>query len=142
MTPLHRHIFPGASHGIGHMLGPLGVGHGETSCILLPAVCKWNCLYGSNVERLEKAAKIFWEIDVARELFEAKGLEQETSQLSDLIDVVVRTLGMPRTLSEVGVGRDQFEHLAINSLHDGCVQTDPGKIVRKEQVLEILEMCA
>ncbi|CEJ57318.1 hypothetical protein PMG11_06015 [Penicillium brasilianum] len=29
----------GASHGIGHQLGPLGVGHGDTSCILLPAVC-------------------------------------------------------------------------------------------------------
>ncbi|KAI1676090.1 Iron-containing alcohol dehydrogenase [Pyrenophora tritici-repentis] len=29
----------GASHGIGHQLGPLGVGHGETSCIILPWVC-------------------------------------------------------------------------------------------------------
>ena len=32
----------GASHGIGHQLGPLGVGHGETSCVLLPAVCRFN----------------------------------------------------------------------------------------------------
>ena len=27
----------GGSHGIGYQLGPLGVGHGETSCIMLPA---------------------------------------------------------------------------------------------------------
>tara|TARA_R110002060_G_scaffold50100_5_gene60949 strand:+ start:260 stop:688 length:429 start_codon:yes stop_codon:yes gene_type:complete len=27
----------GGSHAIGHQLGPLGVGHGETSCIMLPA---------------------------------------------------------------------------------------------------------
>ena len=32
----------GDSHGIGHQLGPLGVGHGETSCVLLPAVCRFN----------------------------------------------------------------------------------------------------
>ncbi len=32
----------GASHGIGHQLGPLGVGHGETICILLLAVCRFN----------------------------------------------------------------------------------------------------
>lgn len=142
MTPLHRHSFPGASHGIGHMLGPLGVGHGETSCILLPAVCEWNYAHGSNVERQEKTAKIFWDIDTARGLFEAKGLKRETAQLSDLIDVIVRALGMPRSLSEVGVGRDKFEAMAVYSLDDACVKADPGNITRKEQVLEILEMCA
>lgn len=142
MVPLHRHIFPGASHGIGHMLGPLGVGHGETSCILLPAVCKWNYLHDSNVERQRIAAKIFWDIDIARKLFEAKGLEEETSQPDHLIDAVVRALGMPRSLSEVGIGHDKFEALAINSLEDPCLRIDPGKIVRKEQVLEILDLCA
>src|SRR5271170_3476438 len=33
-------LLVGASHGIGHQLGPLGVGHSQTSCILLPAVLK------------------------------------------------------------------------------------------------------
>lgn len=41
-----RMIFPkvpvGGSHGIGHQLGPLGVAHGETSCVLLPAVMRYN----------------------------------------------------------------------------------------------------
>lgn len=41
----------GASHAIGHQLGPLGVSHGETSCILLPAVCKYNAVKGANCER-------------------------------------------------------------------------------------------
>jgi alcohol dehydrogenase class IV len=44
----------GASHAIGHQLGPLGVGHGETSCVMLPAVCKFNAAKKANVERQEK----------------------------------------------------------------------------------------
>ena len=45
----------GASHGIGHQLGPLGVGHGETSCILLPAVCRYN--EGVNLERQRRVVE-------------------------------------------------------------------------------------
>lgn len=42
IRPVLRGVPLGASHGIGHQLGPLGVGHGETSCVLLPALCKGN----------------------------------------------------------------------------------------------------
>ncbi|KAF4430455.1 alcohol dehydrogenase [Fusarium acutatum] len=44
----------GASHAIGHQLGPLNVGHGETSCILLPAVCKFNARKSTNNDWQEK----------------------------------------------------------------------------------------
>lgn len=37
-----RRMLAGASHGIGHQLGPLGVDHGHTSRVLLPAVLKYN----------------------------------------------------------------------------------------------------
>lgn len=143
MTFIHIMVFPGASHGIGHMLGPLGVGHGHTSCILLPAVCKWNARQNvANVERQELMAKVFWDMDVARKRFEAQGLEQGKADLGDLIDAVARELGMPRSLEEVGVGRDKFEALAVNSLEDLCTKANPAKIDKKEQVLEILDMCA
>lgn len=49
----------GASHAIGHQLGPLGVGHGETSCIMLPAVCKWNLKVGANNDRQAHTKKSF-----------------------------------------------------------------------------------
>ena len=142
MTPLHKHIYPGASHGVGHMLGPLGVGHGETSCILLPSVCKWNAQNNANVERQQLAAKVLWEIPIARQRFEAKGLEKETADLGDLLDLIFRELGMPRSLAEVGVGRDKFYALAVNSLEDLCCKANPIPMERKEQVMEILEMCA
>ena len=124
------------------MLGPLGVGHGETSCILLPAVCKWNAKQKANVDRQELMVKVFWDMDIAREKFEARGLQEGTADLGDLIDAVARELDMPRSLEEVGVGRDRFDDLAVNSLEDMCTQANPARIDRKEQVLEILHMCA
>ena len=142
MTPLHHGVQPGASHGIGHQLGPLGVGHGETSCILLPSVCKWNARQKANVERQALLAECLWKIDGAREKFEARGPREEDSDLGDLMDAIVRELGMPRSLKEVGVGRNKFDDLARNALYDKCTRSNPAKIDRKEQILEILEMCA
>ncbi|KAF6227568.1 hypothetical protein HO173_012207 [Letharia columbiana] len=111
----------------GHRLGPLGVGHGITSCILLPAVCKWNAKQKANVERQKLMEKILWDIDAAREFFEARGLKKGEADLEDLIDAIVR---------------EKFEDLAVNALEDNCTQANPARIYKQEQVLEILEMCA
>ena len=41
--PLATGVPMGASHGIGYVLGAVfGVPHGHTSCIMLPAVMRWN----------------------------------------------------------------------------------------------------
>ena len=124
------------------MLGPLGVGHGETSCILLPAVCKWNAKNNANVGRQNLARELLWATKEASERFEASRLTRDTADLGDLIDVIVRQLGLPRTLSEVKVGRDKFKQLAVNSLEDASCQMNPLPLTKEEQVLEILEMCA
>lgn len=142
MYCLYRKVLPGASHGIGHMLGPLGVAHGHTSAILLPSVCKYNAKEGANAERQNMLTKVFWEIEVAKKLFESKGLKEEEADLGDLIDVLFKELGMPRTLREVGVEKEKFEALAVNSLEDSCTKSNPAPLKTKEQILEILEMCA
>ncbi|MCJ1394799.1 hypothetical protein MMC18_007679 [Xylographa bjoerkii] len=142
MVPLNREIYPGASHGIGHMLGPMGVGHGETSCILLPSVCKYNAIHNANVERQKFVKTLLWAIPVVREFLVARGLTEANADLGDVLDAVIRELGMPRSLKEVGVGRERFAELAVNSLSDLCMPTNPVPIKRKEQVMEILEMCA
>ncbi|MCJ1452104.1 hypothetical protein MMC28_002445 [Mycoblastus sanguinarius] len=141
MTLLPRGIPGGASHGIGHMLGPLGVAHGETSCVLLPAVCRYNAKQGANIERQRLACEVLWGIAIAREKFDHEGLDEANAGLGDLIDVVVRELGMPRTLGQVGVKRESFEALAGNALEDECCKANPVPLVKREQVLEILEMC-
>ncbi len=131
----------GASHAIGHQLGPLGVGHGETSCIMLPAVCKWNEKVGANVERQVYTKKILLRSPVVKKLLEKKyGSDLEGVDLGDTLDVIFRDIGMPRTLKEVGVGRDKLDGLARNSLKDHWIKTNAKPITEMEQVMEILEM--
>ncbi|KNG84402.1 Fe-containing alcohol dehydrogenase [Aspergillus nomiae NRRL 13137] len=130
----------GASHGIGHQLGPLGVGHGETSCVLLPAVCKFNARHGANGERQERVKGFLLGQGVVREVLERRGLDVTKVDLGDVLDAVIRELGMPRSLKDVGVGRDQLDRLAESSLQDRWCKTNPVPLTEKSQILEILEM--
>ncbi len=76
------------------------------------------------------------------EVLKARGLKEESSDAGDALDAVFRELGMPRSLKEVGVGREKFDALAVNSLKDPCCAVNPIPLTKKEQVLEILELCA
>ncbi|KAL2848173.1 alcohol dehydrogenase [Aspergillus pseudoustus] len=129
----------GASHGIGHQLGPLGVGHGETSCILLPAVCKYNARHNANNDRQTRLRDFLLKQTIVTQVLESRGLKKEDVDLGDVLHAVIRELGMPRSLGEVGVGRDKLDGLAQNSLHDRWCRTNPVPLNEKEQVLEILE---
>lgn len=140
MAAIGHGVPMGASHAIGHQLGPLGVGHGETSCILLPAVCKYNADRKANVERQRDVADILWRYPEVQDVLTTRGLRQEESQLSDVLDAIIRELGMPRSLKDVGVGRDKIDQLAETSLHDRWVATNPVPLKEKRQVLELLEM--
>ncbi|KAK4694332.1 hypothetical protein P7C71_g3236, partial [Lecanoromycetidae sp. Uapishka_2] len=130
----------GGSHGIGHQLGPLGVGHGETSCILLPAVSKFNKRV--NEKQQQKVLDILWSESSVKEVLEQTQLEKDKTDLGDALDAVLRALGMPRSLSEFGIGRDKLEALAEGSLSDRYCKTNPIPLEKKEQVREILEMVA
>ena len=133
-------LLAGASHGIGHQLGPLGVGHGETSCILLPAVLKYNAKI--NADRQDQLKRLVWRDPVVADVLERRGLGRESSDLGDALDGVFRALGMPRSLKEVGVGTAQFGVLARNSLLDPCCVVNPVSLTEEGQVLEILGMVA
>ncbi|KAI0874343.1 putative Fe-containing alcohol dehydrogenase [Hypoxylon argillaceum] len=129
----------GASHGIGHQLGPAGVGHGETSCILNPVVCKYNYAKKANVARQDAVTEILWQDAQAIAVFEGRGLKKESADLGDLMDAIIRALGLPRTLKEFGIGEDRLDGIAEHSLHDRWVKTNPAHL-DKESVLEILRM--
>ncbi|KAJ7812667.1 putative Fe-containing alcohol dehydrogenase [Mycena olivaceomarginata] len=118
------------SHAIGHILGPFGVVHGATSGILLPAVCKYNARYSADAgERQATAKAILWSVSEMRSLAESKGLVEGVADLGDLLDVLVRQLGMARTLAEF-------------SVLDPCAATNPVPLKEPAQVMEILEMVA
>ncbi|KAI0452212.1 putative Fe-containing alcohol dehydrogenase [Xylaria acuta] len=106
--------------GIRHQLDPAGVGHGETSRILGPAVCKYN--YAKKANDDAHAAAVF----------EERGLKRETADLGDLMDAIFRALGLPRTLKEFGIGEDRLDGIAEHSLQDTHLD--------KAGVLEILRM--
>ncbi|KAL2786658.1 alcohol dehydrogenase [Aspergillus keveii] len=130
----------GASHGIGHQLGPLGVGHGDTSCILLPAVCKYNARHGVNTEQQARLCAFLPGQPGVGDVLASRSLLKEEVDLGDVLDAIIRELGLPRTLSGVGVTREHLDDLATNSLRDRWCATNPVPLVDKGQVLEILEM--
>ncbi|MFN4014008.1 MAG: iron-containing alcohol dehydrogenase [Reyranella sp.] len=116
----------GASHGIGHVLGAAcHVPHGHTSCVMLPSVLRWNL--PANAERQKRVGEAFGKPDAAA---------------GDLVEGLVKTLGLPGRLSEVGVGRDRFREIAEKSMHDRAVLNNPRPIKGPEQVMEILELAA
>jgi alcohol dehydrogenase class IV len=128
----------GASHAIGYQLGPLGVGHGETSCILLPAVCKYNAQKGANNDRQSVVRDTLLAQKPLQELLTKSSLEAAKMDLGDILDVMIRDLEMPRSLKAVNVGKDKLDLLATNSLHDLWIKTNAVPMTEKSQVMEVL----
>lgn len=138
-----RGVPMGASHAIGHQLGPLGVGHGETSCICLPAVCRFNALKGANVHRQDGLAAELMRIpDVAVLMGTGHTPTAPPPQLGDILARIVVELGMPRTLGDVGVRREavDMDILAQNVMSDKWAETNAVPLVEKGLVMEVLEM--
>jgi maleylacetate reductase len=116
----------GASHGIGHVLGAAcHVPHGHTSCVMLPSVLRWNL--PANAERQTRVSDAFGKPDIPA---------------ADLVAGLVETLGLPRRLADVGVGRDRFQEIAEKSMHDRAVLNNPRPIKGPAEVVEILELAA
>jgi maleylacetate reductase len=116
----------GASHGIGYVLGAaFDVPHGHTSCVMLPAVMRWN--KPANAERQAQIAI-------------ATG--QPGKDAADALDQLIRGLGMPRSLREVKVSSEHFDRIAEQAMHTPWVPRNPRKIEGPAQVREILELAA
>ena len=117
----------GASHAIGHVLGgTYGVPHGVTSCVMAPYVQAWNIAGGD--ERIAERQRRL-----------AACLGQAARPAAELLGDLIRGLGMPHTLGEVGVGRDAFQHIAEYTLEDIWGKTNPRPLTCAGDVMEILE---
>ena len=126
MGPLASGVPMGASHGIGYVLGALfGVPHGETSCIMLPAVMRWN----------EPANR-------AQQDLVSSAMNHPGEDAGDVLDRFIAALGMPRSLGAVGIGPESFEVIATQAMHTPWVPRNPRRIDRPAQVREILELTA
>jgi maleylacetate reductase len=116
----------GASHGIGYVLGAaFDVPHGYTSCIMLPAVMRWN--ERDNAERQSVVSA-------------AMGYPGRNA--ADVLDAFIRSLGMPRTLTDVRVSPEHFDGIAEQAMRTPWVPRNPRKIDHPAQVREILLLAA
>jgi maleylacetate reductase len=126
----------GASHAIGHKLGGVfGVDHGVTSCVMLPAVMQWN--YPVNAKLQQSIVDVFNESGVTK-LLEKESIP--TQDASQLLKGYIRLLGMPGSLTEVGVGRDKWELLAKETMTDPWTKTNPRKVNGVEDLIEIFKL--
>ena len=114
----------GASHGIGYILGGArGVPHGITSCLGLPAVMRWN-----------EPVNAVRQQDIARLLGGVSG--------SVALRDVIRGLGLPTTLAEVGIGLDEIPSLASKWDGGPPIATNPRPVHSAADVAEIMALMA
>jgi maleylacetate reductase len=124
VAPVAAGVGVGASHGIGYVLGgTYGVPHGHTSCVMLPAVLRWNA--AENAQR-------------QRALSEAMGAPARPA--ADLIAELIAGLDLPRSLREVKIEAGSLDEIARRALGYEAVRMNPRPITRPEDVREILEL--
>jgi len=114
----------GASHAIGHMLGPhASISHGLTSCTMLASVMRWNISVNRDRQSIISAA-----------------LGRPGLEAGDAIEALVQSLGLPHRLRDAGVSQDALPIVAQKTLEDALIHKNPRKIRGAEDVLEILKM--
>lgn len=122
MIPVVAGVPMGASHAIGHVLGgTCDVPHGHTSCVMAPFVLRFNAPV--NGERQKRISAAFGQPERAA---------------ADLADEFIRSLGMPRSLKEVGVGEDKLPLVAEYTMEDFWARTNPRTIAGPDDVMQIL----
>lgn len=113
----------GASHGISYSLAAIAhVPHGHCSCVLLPATLRFNKSWTQ-----ERQALI------------AELLGRPGADAADALLELLRELGQPTTLREVGVTREQLPKIARTVVASGQASGNPRPVEREEDIMEILE---
>jgi len=126
MGPLASGVPMGASHGIGYVLGAVfNIPHGHTSCIMLPAVMRWNK-----------------PVNAARQALVSAAMGHPGEDAGDVLDAFIASLGMPRSLGAVNIGPDHFERIAKQAMGTPWVPRNPRPISDPAQVHEILVLAA
>jgi maleylacetate reductase len=122
MIPIIAGVPMGASHAIGHVLGgTCDVPHGYTSCVMSPFVQAFNLPVNAHRQKRISAC-----------------LGSADRPASELLDELIRGLGMPRTLKEVGVTEKNLDLVAEYTLEDMWGRTNPRPINTANDVMQIL----
>lgn len=122
----------GLSHGIGHQLGARNdVPHGVTSCVMMGPTMDFN--------RDHVGTRQAW---IARCMdVDVDGLAPVEAAAAgrDAVRRLVRDLGLPHRLRDVGVARSDFAAIARDALEDLIVATNPRPVRGTEDIIAVLE---
>ena len=111
----------GASHGLGHALGgTAGMPHGETSCVMLPHVLRYNA-----------------SVNADRQAVIGSSIGDAAKPLADIVEGLVSHLGLPGRLRDAGVSESVLEAVATAALHDPLMASNPRPI---ESIAEITHL--
>lgn len=112
----------GVSHAVGHALGgSFEVPHGYTSCVMAPFALEYNRAVNADRQRL---------ISIA--------YGQPETPAHQLADATIRSLGMPRSLSAVGIKEGDLTALADFTFQDIWCGTNPRPIPNPQALVELL----
>jgi len=113
----------GASHGIGHALGgTAGMPHGETSCVMLPHVLRYNASVNGD-----------------RQAVIAASVGNPTTPLADIVAGLISHLGLPTRIRDTGVSETVMAAVAEAALHDPLLASNPRPIKSLTDLRLLLE---
>jgi maleylacetate reductase len=123
---LQARVPMGASHAIGHVLGgTCDVPHYFCTAVMMPSVLRYN---RPATERAQKSI--------------AGALRAPELDASDAFAAFIGKLGLPRSLSEVGVGEDRFRLIGENAMLSIFTRSNPHPIREPADVVQILRLAA
>jgi alcohol dehydrogenase class IV len=122
MTSIVCGLPMGISHAVGHALGgSFNVPHGYTSCVMAPFALEFNRPMNGERQKL---------ISIA--------FGQPDRPAHELADEAIRGLGMPRSLTAVGLKETDLEPLAGFTFQDIWCGTNPRPIANASELVPLL----
>ncbi|MFL2096444.1 lactaldehyde reductase [Marinilactibacillus psychrotolerans] len=120
----------GLVHGMAHPLSAwYNIPHGVACASLLPSVMKYNKEYtGEKYREIAKALKV--------ENVDSLTLEEARNAACEAIDQLSKNVGIPATISELGVKKEDIESIAKEALADVCTPGNP----RDASIQDIIEL--
>jgi maleylacetate reductase len=120
---LQTRVPMGASHAIGHVLGgTFGVPHYLITPVLMPHVLRYN-LPATRAAQDRIAA----------------ALGAPGGSAAEALEQLVRDLGLPRSLDDVGISPAVYPRIADVAVKSVFARTNPRPLMRPEDIVELLE---
>lgn len=122
----------GIVHSMAHPLSArYGIPHGVACATLLPLIMRYNKDYTG--EKYRTIAKAFGVPDL-----DDKSIEEVRDIACDAVDQLGKDVGIPRTISELGVKREDFKALAKDAFRDACTPGNP-RDTTVEEIISLYE---